>query len=336
MSYPIITCASYGNTGSGVITDYLLEFDNIYNPGDYEFRFLQDYDGVSTLEDALVHNFHRMNSDIAIRNFKRYIDFQSGNLISKRYEKFFKGDFKRISYNYIDKLVDLRWQGYWEQYQIITPKTESILKYKLLPRILRLLNGNKEYIAKYVPKSEMYFSSPSEEKFITITNEYIVSLCNALNKDGIKKTIFLDQLVPPLNLQRYLRYYPNMKVIVVDRDPRDHYVDNIMKWREGWIPLDINKYIEYFRGLRKNIEDEPDDHRVLRIRFEDAIYNYDAFTTKTNSFLEISKQDHVNPKKFFNPELSINNTQLWKKYVVNMDEIHLIEEELSAFCYKFE
>ena len=90
LKHKIITCASFGNTGSGVITDYLLEFDNILNPGDYELRFLHDYDGVSTLEHALVHNFHRMNSDIAIQNFIRYIIlyfYRKGNTIERT--KFF-------------------------------------------------------------------------------------------------------------------------------------------------------------------------------------------------------------------------------------------------------
>ncbi|GHU74081.1 hypothetical protein FACS189450_14630 [Spirochaetia bacterium] len=46
-NYKIVSCASFGGTGSGVVTDYLAEFDNIYNPGDSEFRFLHDYCGVA-------------------------------------------------------------------------------------------------------------------------------------------------------------------------------------------------------------------------------------------------------------------------------------------------
>ncbi|MCS2588102.1 hypothetical protein NXX15_12245 [Bacteroides fragilis] len=87
--FKIISCASFGSSGSGIVTDYLLEFDNIYNPGDYEFRFLQDFGGLTTLEDSLLHSHHRLNSDIAIRLFKKIIDYHSGDWTNKRYEKFF-------------------------------------------------------------------------------------------------------------------------------------------------------------------------------------------------------------------------------------------------------
>ena len=89
--YNIVTCASFGASGSGVITDYLNEYSCIKNLGDYELRFLQDYDGVSTLEDALIHSPHRLNSDIAIQNYQRYVDRQCGTFLNRRYEKFFGG-----------------------------------------------------------------------------------------------------------------------------------------------------------------------------------------------------------------------------------------------------
>lgn len=333
--HKIITCASYGNTGSGVVTDYLLEFNNILNPGDYEFRFLHDYDGVSTLEHSLVHNFHRMNSDIAIQNFIRYIKFQSGDFTSARYEKFFNGKFKELSYEYIDKLVDVKWQGYWEQYQIISPKYKTLFKYKFLPRLLRLFDLNKSYIAKYVPKSEMYLSSPSEIEFIQHTNDYLKNLCKAIDPDDKYENIYFDQLVPPLNLQTYLRYYPDMKVIVVDRDPRDHYIDNITKWREGWIPSDLDQYIKYYKKLRQELVNEKQDDRVLRIQFEDTIFEYESFSNQINNFIGLAETNHINKKQFFNPQVSIKNTQLWKKNMEFDSVIKIIETELGEYCYSF-
>ncbi|MDE7089677.1 MAG: hypothetical protein K2O54_06115, partial [Prevotella sp.] len=66
-SYNIITCASFG---SGVVTDYFCEYYSIKNLGDYEFWFLQDYDGVSTLEDALVHSWRDLTkANISVRKY---------------------------------------------------------------------------------------------------------------------------------------------------------------------------------------------------------------------------------------------------------------------------
>ena len=98
--YKIVSCASFGSSGSGVVTDYLSEFENINNFGDFEFRFLQDFGGVTSLEDTLVNSYHRLNSDIAIQNFINYVEWQAGDIFNKRYEQFFHGQFKKISYDF--------------------------------------------------------------------------------------------------------------------------------------------------------------------------------------------------------------------------------------------
>ena len=325
--YKIVTCASFGNTGSGIVTDYLLEFPSIHNPGDYEFRFLQDYGGVSTLEDALLHNQHRMNTDIAIRDFIHYIEYQSGDLLAKHYEKFFKGAFKKISYEFINKLIDVEWPGYWEHHQIIAPKTKRLFMYKLYPRIRRLLGGNRKYIARYLPKSPMYFSNPEPEYFYQCVKEYMESLCESLDPQHKFDFIYFDQLLPPTNVNRYFNYCNNLKVVIVDRDPRDHYIDNYFYWREGWIPLDLDKYIALYRGIRKKLIFEPENSNILRIKFEDAIYHYDEFAEQVNAFLGLKKEDHLFPKRNFDPAISIKNTCLWKRYPVPQSVLEKIERE---------
>ena len=69
----IITCAGYHGTGSSLITDLLKEFSNVKSFGEYEFRFLQDPNGVGDLEERLINNNSRLNSDRAIYDFKRFI-----------------------------------------------------------------------------------------------------------------------------------------------------------------------------------------------------------------------------------------------------------------------
>ena len=69
---------------------------------------------------------------------------------------------------------------------------------------------------------------------------------------------------------------------------------------------------------------------------EDAIYKYDEFSKKINTFIGIDPTHHIFPKRNFNPSVSINNTQLWRKRKVDMDIIHRIEDELADYCYDFE
>ncbi len=333
--YSIISNAGYGSSGSGVVTDYLREFDCIKNLGDYEFRFLQDYDGISTLEDALVHTPHRLNSDIALRNYKRYVNRQCGNFLRKRYEMFFKGQWSKISNEFLQKLISIEWPGYWEGVQIAEPKLSVLVKYQLLPRILRLLSGNKKYIAYFLPTKDMFFSSPTETYFLQCVREYIHGLCAVIDPEHDYKYLFMDQLMPPANISRYERYIDSVKTIVVDRDPRDYYIENVLLLGEKWVPKSIDQYIFHYRSLREQASRFEDSENVLRIHFEDAIYHYDVFDEQIRNFLGLSQEEHTAKYSCFNPNISIKNTRLWVSHKIAPEVIKAIETQLAEYCYDF-
>lgn len=335
-NHNIITCASFGASGSGVVTDYLHEYSGIKNLGDYEFRFLQDYDGVSTLEDALIHSPHRLNSDIAIQNFKRYVDRQCGTFLNRRYERFFNGQWKKISEAFLKKIIDAEWPGYWEQYQIMEPsKFHAFVKYQLYPRILRLLAGNRKYIAHYLPQKEMYFSAPSEDYFLNCVKEYVRELCNIVDPRHEYRYLFMDQLMPPANISKYERYFDSIKTIVVDRDPRDYYIENVLRWGEGWVPQSVEDFALLFRKHREQAKAFTDSSNVLRLRFEDAVFKYNEFENIMRDFLELDKDEHISPKKYFDPAKSVLNTRLWTKRQVDIAIIDQIEKLLPEFLYDF-
>ena len=333
--YSVVTCASFGSSGSGVVTDFLGEFEGIYNPGDYEFRFLQDYGGVTTLEDCLVHSHHRLNSDIAIKNFIKYTRYQCGDIFNRRYNRFFNGRFGEITEAFLKDIIDIEWPGYWEEYQVLSPKYVTIFKYKIWPRILRLLQGNKYYIARYVPRRPMYYSNPTAERFQKAVRQYVRNLCSEVDPKGENRFIYFDQLMPPDNIDRYFNYFDDLRVIVVDRDPRDYYIENVLKLGEGWVPEDVDKYIALYKGLRSKIDTEHENNNIKRIQFEDAIFKYDEFKTEIMSFLQLSESSHVRPLLQFNPAVSRNNVQLWKKVQVPEGDVAKIEKELGEYCYNF-
>lgn len=334
--YSILTCASYGASGSGIVTDYLMEFDNIHNPGNFEFRFLQDFGGITTLEDCLVHSHHRLNSDVAIRLFKKYVDYQAGDLLAKRYNKVFKGEFKQISYNFINDLIEGQWKGHWEEDQVLSPKYKDWLYYKIWTRIKRIIELNRHYIGKYYPTRDMYFANPSYEEFIVAVRKYLNNLFSVIDKDHKYDYLYFDQILPPDNLKRYFQYFDDIHVVVVDRDPRDYYIENVLKWGVKYLPHDIDTFIKVFKGLRKKLSEEEITNNVLRVKMEDTIYKYNEFSKKIDEFIGIAPGHHVRPKQYFDPAKSINNTQLWKKRHVDMDIIKRIEDELGEYCYDFD
>lgn len=334
-NYKIVSCASYGSSGSSVVTDYLSEYGSVKDLGTYEFRFIQDYMGISTLEDALVGSPHRLNSDIAIQNYLRYVDRQCGNVIRPRYQGFFKNRWKEISLAYVKRLVDIEWPGYWEEYQITEPKYQAMLKYQILPRLRKLFSINKKYIAHYIPTKPMYFSFPSEEKFLTETRRYINELCEILDPEHEYEYLMFDQLMPPANIGKYERYFDSIKTIVVDRDPRDYYLENVLRWGEQWVPKDIEKFAILYRKQREQAQKFQDSENVLRVQFEDTIFKYDEFERQIQDFLSLDVHNHIYPRTRFNPAKSINNTRLWDKRKVSYDIIKKIEDLLAEYLYDF-
>ena len=73
----------------------------------------------------------------------------------------------------------------------------------------------------------------------------------------------------------------------------------------------------------------------MRINFEDMIYNYEVMSEKILDFCNIARENHIKPKTLFNPEKSIKNTQVFKKFTKYADDVKYIEEELKDYLYDF-
>lgn len=331
----IITCASFGGTGSSVVTDLMKEFSNIKSLGDYEFAFAHDVDGISDLQHYIVDDFHRHKVDEGIYRFKKKIE-----ILNKSYKKYFNDDFYNISNEYINNLITYTWNGHWKQHAYRHSNVKRKIKYvypAILKRKINKYIGKKtsyEYVPKF-PRMPMNISCV-EDDFFEITRDYTSKLISTLDKENRYEYIALDQLVPPTNINRYINYFENLKVIVVDRDPRDLYILNKFYWNEGWIPShDVELYVNWFRSIRKPIKNENElVENILRVRFEDFIFKYDETINKIIKFLEISSENHIYKFDNFNPKKSIKNCRLWEKVDIDIKDIQYIEKELEEFCYK--
>ena len=337
MSNPrIISCASYYGTGSSAVTDYLSEFSSIYSFTNEEFRFVQDPDGISDLEYNLVENFNRHNSGHAIKRFKRLVDLNNGNMFARKYSRFLGDKWKKYSYDYIDKLTDFTYKGWW-QYDLIDRGKFFYFRKRIINKILKMTiwRGQPDRALNTMKKEITYCSHPSEEYFLECTRSYIDSLFSSVSSGY--DMVMVDQIVPPTNLKRYLRYFNNIKVCVVDRDPRDIFVSDKYLWKDGVIPNDVEKFCLWFKYTRSHRKTETfDGENVIFLRFEDLVYRYNETTARINTWLGLDEKDHTEKFKFFNPGVSINNTQTWKKVKCDENEIRYIEKELGEYLYDFD
>ena len=330
-----ISCASYYGSGSSAITDFVSEFDSVYSFTDEEFRFVQDPDGVSDLEYNLVENFNRHNSGHAIKRYKKLVDFYCGNMFGKKYEKFFHGNWKKYSEKYIDDLTDFTYHGWW-QYDLMDKGEFFYFRKRILNKILRMTvwRNQPERTLNTMKNEITYCAHPSEEKFLNCTKMYIEDLFGSVCRGA--NTVMVDQIVPPTNLKRYLRYFNDIKVFVVDRDPRDIFVLEKYVWKDGVIPNNVEDFCKWFKYTRAHRKTELfDDKMVCFIQFEDMVYKYDETTKKIANWLGFELKEQTKKKQYFDPSRSINNTYTWKKVKCNLAEIEYIENELGEYLYSF-
>lgn len=332
-----ITCASYYGTGSSAVTDYVSEFDTVYSFTNEEFRFIQDPDGISDLEFNLVECFNRHNSGHALKRYKRLVDFYCGNVFGCKYTAFFGDKWKKCSYEYIEALTDFTYHGWW-MYDLYDRGSFFYFRKRILNKLLHMTIWRGQIDRQYNSmKSEItYGSHPSKEKFLKCTQDYIHNLFHSVVPKDME-ILMVDQILPPMNLQRYLRYFKDpVQVVVVDRDPRDVFILDKYVWKDGILPNDVETFCKWFKYTRAHRKEENLNTDNIRfVRFEDLIYKYGDTTSQLRDWLGLSEKDHKRVGQIFNPNISKSNTQTWKDLPQSKNEIEYIEANLSEYLYKF-
>lgn len=331
----IITCASYYGSGSSAVTDYVTEYSTVKSLGNYEFRFLHDTDGIADLEYHLVWNHNRHNSGHAIKRFKKIVDFYAGNKIVSRYEPYFNFQWKKLAYNYIESLVDFSYHGWW-QYDLLD---RGIFYYnfkQLFSKIYRMtIAHNTEKNLNVLPNEITYCSHPTQTEFDVKTKFFLQELLSAGNPEN-KPFIMIDQLLPTSNINRFWKFFDDIKAVIVERDPRDLYILEKYVWKGCVIPTETAEiFCSWYRYTREHRKTEEfDTERVMLLQFEDLIYRYEETSEKLQIWLGLEKKDHMMPLKKLNPAESIKNTKLWEKYNIG-DELWVIESQLTEYLYDY-
>ncbi len=335
----VLTCTGFYGTGSGAVTDFFSDCQNVECKGNYEIRILHDPYGISDLEYNLVENPNRHNTSNAIKKFKWIVDFLTSKWGNGKYERYFNGNFKKLSYAYIDEISEFSYYGKWHW----DPIERGFLFWfadraynKIFYVSKKLLHIHDEEVGHtLLPKNEMSYAGICDEKnFLAATRRYTSGLLNSISKQN-EEYIFVDQLVPPSNFVRYSRYVNDLKIIVVDRDPRDIFLLEKYLWKGTVVPYyDVEMFCKWFKWTRKIFENSEITDNVLYIQFEDLIYRYDQSAKKLLEFAGIDKREYR--MNCFNPEISIKNTKLWEKYPDSVKEIKYIEKQLPEYCYKYE
>lgn len=346
--YKFVDISGFGHSGKGVITDLLKEFDGYRVPHyNFEFNLLRIQGGLLDLCTALHDDWSPIRSDAAIRRFKKVVlrlgtkakltrPYSMFIANGMNYEQYFKENFFRLSDQYIKSLINYSYEGYWP-YPIIDEP--SIMQF--YQRVIANIFGKKQF------NQTVYMATP--DNFFQLTRKYLNDLYTCIsNKDT--HVFVMHNAIEPFNPIRGLNLFEDAKIIIVQRDPRDIYASifvkdgvfipayekkHFWKMKKSFLNTDnIQNFIERQKLQFSKIKSTVDDHRILRLRFEDIVLKYEETIANILNFLGETPSIHVRKKNFFDPEKSIKNIGLWKRMKGDdLNAIRLINEELECLCY---
>lgn len=332
----IITCTGFGNSGSSAATDFFSEFENVkVIPHDFECTFIHESDGLYDLEKAIEEG-HRLKVDLAVKRFLLLAE----NLQKNEYYRFFDGNFLDETYTFINKVIGCKWTGWWHrafETKKVTKK-EKLYSLYLNRKFVKAqkkqnysLYENDSWMPSYLPGIDEYYDCDIE-KFRSEAKNYLEILFNLLNKEK-KEYILIDQLLPPIHSELYLHYFDNIKVVIVDRDPRDYYVCNNLFWGSRYIPSsNLDTYISWYKKTRECVFESDN---VKKIYLEDFVYNYESISKAIIEFVGLKENNHINKGKLLIPENSKKNTLVFTKYINYSNDVSIISQKLQSSLFNY-
>lgn len=319
----------YSATGSSAFSDFLREFEETKVLDNIEFRLTHLPDGLEDLEYHL-KNYHIIYTRIvAINRFRKFIKKFTFHHATEK-------EIYRAVNDFLKKIVNLSWNGsgYFIDMYVCS------LLYKYLYKLARKfrLYKNKNINKFFTYNMEL---SVMPENFDEASRIFVIDIINAINKnqDNEEKLItVLDQPFYACNPVKSFKYFENPLAIIIDRDPRDHYLfaKNFLRPRGmRFIPCDnVDDYIKYFRLMRQSSPDLRDRKDIIFFNFEELVYDFENTAKKIADFVGVTR--HFHKGEYFKPTHSRNNTQLYKKYSGFESDIKKIERELPEYLFHFE
>lgn len=333
-------------SGSSAVFDLLEEYScnttGFKDGRAYEHTTFYTPGGLFDLEDKLFWGNDLHRSDEAILTFKKEMKRLNDNNFGwfGSFKNLFSEEFEKMFQSFLNDLpiyeIQSSYYGRYKKVRFSFIKVFLQLGAKLIQH--RTIHKWGRLYVKKPSMNKMYVCFPNKEEFFSAGRKFVSSYMN-LFKDDFHRNVIFDRLILCHNLYRIPNYFDdNVRVIVVHRDVRDIYFLNKYLWPQmhcgRMYPTDLNKFIDYWKHMNQSIIDIQ-DKRILHVQFEDLIYNFNRTVEIIEKHCNLRKSEHVELYKYFEPERSINNTQVFKGHSEWEEEIRILEHELSEYLYSF-
>lgn len=334
----LIITTGYMASGSSAMTNLLSEIDGFKAVNNsFEYVFLHCPNGLFDFEDKLLLGNNANRSDEAIHSF-----YNCMNMLYKVKEKdyWIAGYRNNVSQNFMlyvkDFLKDLnliKTNSYWYYQQ--NPNLKIKFK-KFIGKCVRKASFGHIIFKEPLKYYDMFVAYPTEKEFYNAAKKFVSKVIQSIDLGN--SNLIMDQLLLPHNLYRIDKYFDDQtKVFVVERDPRDVFIINKYYYKNNSrvpYPDNVWHFCKMYKAIRQN-ERIIKSKKIIRIFFEDLIYNYEQSLSNIYKVLEIPSSMHSAKGEKFSPKVSINNTQLFNKKEKYKNEVLIIQDELKEYLYNF-
>lgn len=333
----IISTCSFGSSGSSAVSDYLHECENVQVMDKLEFTLGAMVDGLEDLEFQLMTKNPRQASSIyALQRFKKAVMGHARGWNKRTGIPECRTE--EIVEEFIKSITQVQYVGFSP---MIDKKHSAFLRNKVGTALIRKrIIGTLE--RKGILKENIDFypldtvrMSIHPENFYQAAQKMTNTLLKEMGVD-LNKKVVLDQAFSGSDPARSMPFYEDSYAVVVDRDPRDMYIfaKKVLLSKGRFMPTNtVENFINYYRLLRDSDVYGVETDRILRLKFEDMVYNYQETTARIDQFLQVK---NVRPKSIFRPEMSAANTNLIRKFPEFSEDVKKIEEALPEYLFDFD
>lgn len=316
-----VAVTGFYGTGSSAVIDLLREYDGVKVVPEigrlYEHMVFYVSGGLFETCTLLLNGNTPLGSDKVINNFidamNRLNKYNFGWFGS--YKSLFGNKFQDNVNQFVESISESR-TGQNSSHIIKSYFSPIKALAQLAAKIIYKRKFGKYGVGYLYDDKPVYFSMPSKKELYSAAKTFTDAYFQLFDIYDASVKVY-DHLIWPQQVDSHSDCFSdNLKIIILDRDPRDVFLCSKYIWCRPPIrksiphfPVDPALYADEWR---RTVSTETVNPNALRIHFEDLIYNYDQTVHRIECFLGLDPADHIYPKSKFDPSKSIENTQLFR------------------------
>lgn len=315
----IIITVSPGNSGGGAVHDYLLSRTDFVSPfqGE-EFRLITDPYGINNLHQGLYKNFSLNNSSEAFYQFEKYCNNLKKLKLNKTNKLIYGENFYNLSTKYLSNISLLKYKGI-PQFKSISLDYKKKIAFKIKKKFFGYKNFEHGNYEMHIPVDE--------KKFLLETKKFLKLLISSNCKNLKNKNIILDQATSFWIPELVSKYFDNLKIILVTRDPRSVYYSMKFRGSYAYPGYNLKKFVRWYDEIfkKKRLIGNSNNKNLIHIEFE-KFFQDNLYKIKLEKFLKIPNKSTKN----FNYKFTKNNIYKARKNLSKF-ELKYIEKNLKNY-----